>query len=239
MWMIALSFLVGSVWTLECFKYSCNADKLSKDVCAIWNDQSIELTMCEGSKVCQLPSTMDDTGRCMDKNSIANRLPGEYCDNSRQCRSRKCSSSLCVGVAENKPCTTHEDCDIELYCNSGVCASPTSACSAEAKCKSNEFCVDGVCRGYGLVQAGEEAKVPALCESYYVEEGKCAAGPKVVGNRLVTKNETDKPLCNYTRGEGMVSGPSICGMNENTTTEYCPLGRGDLKFDAVLFLLSK
>eukprot|EP00826_Nyctotherus_ovalis_P033919 TRINITY_DN2772_c0_g1_i5.p1 TRINITY_DN2772_c0_g1~~TRINITY_DN2772_c0_g1_i5.p1 ORF type:complete len:238 (+),score=16.29 TRINITY_DN2772_c0_g1_i5:100-813(+) len=237
--MIVLSFLIGSVWMLECFNYSCNIDKLNGNVCAIWNDYQIELTMCEGSKVCQLPSSMDDTGRCIDKSSITNRLPGEYCDTSNQCRSRNCNCNLCIGIAENGSCTTHEDCDIELYCNSGVCASPTHACSAEAKCMSNEFCVDGVCHGYGLVKVREKAKVPALCESYYVEEGKCATGPKVVGNRSMPKNETGKNLCSYTGGKGLVEGSSICGMNENIRTEYCPLGRGDLKFDAVSLFLTR
>ena len=231
--LILVLSLTDIAWGFKCMKYTCDNNVLENGTCAILNYNIIQLNMCENPKTCILPSSKEVTGICAKKNDIKNRLAGEYCNEANQCRGGVCKENVCVGVNVNETCTVDEDCDVELYCKSNHCTQPNENCFFNEKCKSNQFCVNGKCKNYGKLGIGKTAEVPALCSTYYIKDGKCEMGPSRIDKQTYDckNNSQNHYVCKYDNNETRFC---ICGMNQYGKL-YCPPGRGELKYDEVLF----
>ena len=202
-------------------------------MCAVWDNTTINLTMCKTDNICRIPYETNNKGICTHKYEYPTRVPGEYCYNSTQCLyGNKCEDNICRGKTEGT-CITHGECDIGYYCRKRVCTKHTLECNNEMLCDSNRVCNNSKCVIIGKIKDGENAEVPAACRSYYVKKGKCMKGPKLAAS-------FENGICKYKiegpNGTDYFFDSAVCNLN-STGTNFCPLGVGDRDLEHVIFTL--
>ena len=199
---------------------------------------------------CYKEPTFIEHSYCTLHNFVPYLFPGEYCERVHQddpitnksreytgCNKGNCDKwNLCNAHEINDSCSSDADCNEELYCNShNICKETIKngkKCSMNEhdieKCESNSFCYEGFCRRYGEFKIGIGATVPAVCETFYIHEKKCAVGPKLQGGYECPESRK----CLYKIGEKTFTEPCICGENDEGR-KYCQPGKGDINIKPV------
>jgi len=232
-------FFIDPEEALKCARYECN-DNMADEVCLIIEDGfKYSLRKCSSeNKVCDHYNMTKDGTLCSDYYTKSNYLPGEYCINHSECHSGECDK-ICKGKLEGDSCTTHEECHTGLYCekkeSTSVCSKTKTvneACDENKRCAWNLVCnSDNKCIHKGSKKDGDTAGSPEECESFYIEDSKCAKGPTFVEKKLVS----NEYKCSY-KGTKDFDTPAKCGRNSEGTM-HCNLGRGDVDMKPVSFKL--
>ena len=211
----------------NCFKYNCIENATNTDICMSSNKNVLFLTTCKEGFKC----TLSGSELAMCKNSYYLRnLAGEYCDDNEYCSfGLQCVNNICRGKSAPELCQLDSECDAELYCFKGKCTSPTNNCSEDGtKCKSNEFCANGTCTIIAQLPNGKDSNFPAACKSYFVLGNKCEDGPKY------KKNINNSETCFYEINKKEYNDSGMCKKSEDGG-RFCPLGKGDINIDNVIF----
>lgn len=232
-----IAILALHATAIECPAYKCD-ETLKDKQCAIKLETEVKLKVCTGkNEICPLPANIDDESYCTNTTGT-NLLPGDYCTVATQCLSGNCAkSSVCVGKAEEAECKSDAECDVGLYCDGKKCVKTAlfgEACSDVIKCDPAAICHDSVCVARAQLAAGDNSAVPALCQTFYVNEGKCVKGPTFAGK---SKDCPAEGFCDYTFNGKTEQRACVCGKSEKTAG-YCELGHGDVSLDDVIYSIS-
>lgn len=108
---------------------------------------------------CQL-NDAKERGICQPKPRL-NFLPGFKCENNTDCLSNNCfNHTVCQGLPEGAQCSSHQYCDVGLFCNSGnkcqLQKDLNSPCFHDVECVNNAGCYKGFCTQYLSLPKGEE-----------------------------------------------------------------------------------
>ena len=226
-----------------CDVYSCA--KLEGDICARVNQTDsrlyFEFQTCPESKVCDL-HLGTEPDHCNAFYTTPSKYPGEYAANETECfggiydKEKK----ICLGKKLNDTCSGDIDCGPKLFCSSQICVPALKegeACGAAAKCDAHLVCNKGNCTKVGSLKEDIEASAPAACKSFYIMNGRCHEGPK-----LLTSNgkKAEEPIecpgdCTYTLNGTNHSSSCICGKTE-FGRPFCTPGKGDVDITDVIFV---
>ena len=154
--------------TLTCNKYECAPSTMAQtnSTCVqaqngtnyLWICTPLESTFCNTTSMkCQAKPLV----------TLAPSWPGEACSTTapvQPCQFGTCQAGKCKGVLTGGPCTTHDQCDIGLRCNStGVCAPQVVAgamgCLSQYDCVNSAECnetsaASGTCIAYSSLAVG-------------------------------------------------------------------------------------
>ena len=226
-----------------CENYTCSGlvgEECSKmDV--INGVTTFHLSPCNDSKICSIHFA-SKPDLCSINSTQASRYPGEICKDNVDCFSGKCEGKLCVGVEFNGSCSEDLDCGPGLYCNdTGVCdltKNATENCTRIEECTPSAICNLGKCVQIGSLLLNDSATAPAACASFYVENGKCSSGPKLVRGLNDSKTGPIKcpGMCKYMKSNDIDSYemPCQCGMTE-LGLSFCNPGKGESDIHLVRF----
>eukprot|EP01022_Parablepharisma_sp_SALTPOND_P016478 TRINITY_DN241_c0_g1_i1.p1 TRINITY_DN241_c0_g1~~TRINITY_DN241_c0_g1_i1.p1 ORF type:complete len:468 (+),score=34.89 TRINITY_DN241_c0_g1_i1:878-2281(+) len=223
---------------LQCPKYICKKEEVEENkVCAVQTIESVMMRLCKSGEVCPTPAGLEEESLCTRKEDLKTALPGEYCDKDSQCIYGTCKGSVCVSKGKGEACKHDEECNVGLYC-SGECTPVVSKgdnCTASTKCDPNTFCYEGVCTLYAQFENGANATIPAVCKSYYIQDGKCHPGPvlRYENNTCPTNNS-----CYYTAGDKEIYEPCVCGK-VSSGEGFCSPGKGEASLKDVSYFFIK
>lgn len=244
-WIIVPLMAALALARINCPIYNCELNFANKESCYrqsyINGNISLQLHSCLDNKVCDIQQSSSDAeqGTCAKAYSAPISYPGEYCRNSSECYSTQCVNSTCVGLSKDSACVSDADCAAGLYCLSATCQPALKegeACDATHRCMSNLVCDSGSCVLIGSRKVGTIASMPGACETMYVFNGKCAAGPTLKTSVGLT-NSPEDGQCVYAFSEGKtITKEPTCGMTSKGKT-FCNPGIGDVKIANVLSLL--
>lgn len=217
-------------------------EKLESSVCARMevkdNVPHIALKDCaEG--VCAF-SQENYGGQCVEYRG--GLYPGEKCGRAEECISGKSANEHCTGEAIGTGCTDDAICESGSYCDekTKVCTAVVEEngdCSGGQQCSVGLMCDGTKCVRMFSIEKDKDSPLPALCETFYIRNGKCADGP------LLKRKEGDSgegPVgcteeCTYEYKEAPTDGYStkcVCGKSD-TETLYCNPGIGEIDFGNV------
>ena len=226
---IGLVVIIAShVGALECLKYAC-ASKLNKpNMCASINSSLALLSPCsDDNTYCPISFNVEDEVFCSAKHKSAVLYPGEYCTTNEECLSKTCTKNLCAGKAEAEACDSDADCNAGLGCVSNVCAKLGGVgdeCNDNKRCDASTVCHNGNCTRFGSIENGNAATIPAVCKSFFLKNGNCAAGYKRVGD-----DKCNNDVCNYTNQADSYLDSCACGRTSDSNA-FCPPGKGDADY---------
>lgn len=218
-------------------KYVCG--NLHNDTCSEVNDDTITLKVCDNSKLCDFHPE-NKSNNCVQ--FVKNRYPGEYCDYSKECINGACVKNHCF-INDTNSCEYNEHCNANYFCNSEKKCSKVAGDGdncASSKCDVGLVCLTNkngtkTCVKIGSLSLGNDSSSPAACRTYYVVDGKCAEGPKLLGfnenNRLPTKC---KENCTYTIGSNKYITSCVSEKSADATL-LCNPGIGDIDASKVMF----
>ena len=214
---------------IQCPIYGCSTTISDHNTCATWNFDGIHFNKCSKGKTCLIPSGFEEKSYCVDTESLPSLLPGSNCQNSHQCLyNGECVKSVCQGKNSGQNCKTNKECDVDMYCKSGICTHVTNSCNQGEPCASDRRCYKGNCIIIGQLDNGQPSDNPELCKSYYIVDGKCQIGPKLIGNGICPKDSN----CIYNLNGVKITQSCLCSKSANGK-KYCPLGIGDHDLSAV------
>ncbi len=208
------------------------------------------LNPCNYSQSCNLSLAIDSTDSCTDLHSPPSRYPGESCDAASECLGgRPCFQGFCLGKRVTEVCDRDEDCGPGLHCvvstdYPGVCLPMmglNETCDQGERCNVFLTCNNGICQKIGALGIGQPATNAMACDSFYIENGLCAVGPKLrrkkgkeVNNNATGPEECGpEGICEYfTQSGSNLSAPCQCGKTESGKA-FCNPGRGDLDMTPV------
>ena len=101
-----------------------------------------------------------ERGICQPKPRL-DFLPGFKCENNTDCLSNNCfNHTVCQGLPVGAQCSSHQYCDVGLFCNSGnkcqLQKDLNSPCFHDVECVNNAGCYKGFCTQYLSLPKGEE-----------------------------------------------------------------------------------
>jgi len=225
-----------------CLTYNCSTDPVDVgEVCATQHINGLKLNKCKENYVCE-SIEYDNPSTCV-KLKVSNHslLPGEKCNESNQCISNDCNKNgsihVCKGWPIGKSCEFTAQCDTGSYCKNKRCAKTGDGCDEKGEgCSADQICIkkDKKCVRIASKKNDEISSVPAECESYYHENGKCVEGPRLTN--LHTR-ECEEHECRYLVGNKEIKTPCVCAKNDKVN-KSCPPGRGDIDTKAVMLVLT-
>jgi len=248
--LILLLFAIGLATVAQaCSKY-LDGKELKEGVCLKKKDDSDDILVkaCTASKIC-LVDGLETKGDCVDPPDVTNRLPGELCDNEKQCLSGICSNGKCKGLEAGKECKELKYCDPGLKCDKKdpasqkVCLEPSTSgqdCNSYLDCVVPLRCVGGKCVTIGSLDNDKEAKDALACKSYYLGKKKddnlidvCAEAPKLEGQTGPLKEPkkcNNNTNCKYNHPD--IKDGCLCGKTANGG-KYCKAYPGDFNLEKV------
>ncbi len=229
----------------QCPKYVCNSE-LPTGTCLLkreqWGSLIFELNQCELGQVCDIYD-MDLEAKCSSNYSHPLKYPGEVCTVDSECTSSVCNNStkICTGRREKEACQTDIDCHAGMYCSPApakICLQTRKEgekCSLHERCAPYLVCSRGECVLQASLENGADADVPAACKSFFINNGKCSAGPSL---KRLPDDPTEGPIpchdnrCVYISAVGQTefSEPCQCGHLESGEP-LCAPGVGDFSFE--------
>eukprot|EP00826_Nyctotherus_ovalis_P049511 TRINITY_DN5998_c0_g1_i12.p1 TRINITY_DN5998_c0_g1~~TRINITY_DN5998_c0_g1_i12.p1 ORF type:complete len:253 (+),score=56.56 TRINITY_DN5998_c0_g1_i12:267-1025(+) len=218
-------------------------DKVCARMEAKDNVLHISLKECTG-KIC-IFSQETYGGRCVEY--FSGLYPGEKCEKPEECLTGKSKDGFCAGETIGTSCTGDVICESGSYCDnkSKVCTAVVAEsgdCSGGQECSVGLMCDGTKCVKMFSIEKGKESALPALCETFYIREGKCADGPFL---KRKDGDPSEEPTvcieeCNYEYKEAPTQGYSTkcaCGKSDKETL-YCNPGIGEINFDNVFSLIN-
>lgn len=198
--------------------------------------ETFYLNPCKSNQFCNTSSSYPY--KCANLAYAFPRLPGQYCNENKDCRNLKCGNGVCIGLKEDESCDNDANCDTGLFCKwTTIDSVTTKKCTIIPKrgencpynrCGSLSACLDNRCIKLGSLNIGENSNSPYLCKSLYTHNGKCQTGYK-----LLHPAKTDGPpictdRCLYKDGaSNSLDIPCQCGHSQTGKT-YCPILEGDI-----------
>lgn len=235
--------------TSTCPSYSCAPVKTSKPQtksCILAASSSdYYLWPCDSGMSCNFTSTTCNT----TTTSVELSYAGESCTTSANCYLSICTNSTCRGLAVNKVCTSHEQCDTGLRCYYGNNTCQTQLTVGQSGCKSYLDCVNwascnttsgslaqSTCISYGSVPLGSYVSDCSGSFSYMCALGACTKTslftnigvcvyPPISTYTLPKTCKKDTDCTGGWNGQTVTS-KCVCGYNVNGTS-YCQPFIGD------------
>jgi len=246
--------------SLSCPKYAC-ATTLPSGACIYLVNNTHSLAPCTDPLKPYCNTTLSGSVSICQAAPLPAPIKsyvGQFCNTTVTCAFGTCSNEVCVGKAQGKSCTSHNECGVGLYCAGTACI-PVLRVGVEG-CKKDEECElkagcnllmgsqRGVCEAYfslgeGAIATDCASSRSKLCKSGVCKtvEGKlakqsyCIAAPTLDGALPLTC--TEHANCTGTSRPWTYPGLCSCGLNP-TGTAYCSLFPGDLPYQLALSSLS-
>lgn len=214
----------------------CDKNK-NTDICRSYETFGDVITIsakrCPDGKTCK---GTDYEALCVPNEG---NLPGDRCEEDKQCLSKKCDLLVCAGFKEGYSCSKDEDCDVGLYCsekypNQNKCVQQKgtySECSKDEECKNNAGCFNKLCTKYLSLPIGTnvyEEKNKLYCSSNLVfqyGQGFLCAKSEMKSEFLECPGNVE--YCNYTYNIGTSQDfpyqlPCSCSYTY-PSKKFCPL----------------
>lgn len=237
----------------DCKKYSCAPSSISKQfskscIYTPSGSNQVYLWTCSTSSTTNYCNTT--SGSCQVPPPTTDlSYVGETCKSTSDCYLSSCLKGTCRGLARDKPCNSHDQCDIGLRCDTKSLSCQPQIYTGEPGCRSYYDCVNwatcnstynslnGVCIAYHTVPNGKTvtdcvSSFSYLCESAYCVSKFSLGKIGICSDPPVSLNLLPKSCSTNLDCPGIVAGKSVnsecaCGYN-SLALSYCSPFIGDL-----------
>ena len=236
---------------ITCANYTCASTALAAGTCISLVKNVYSLSLCTDPLKPYCSTTLTNgvsTCQAAPTPAVVQAYVGQYCNTTITCAYGTCTNAVCVGKAQGKTCTTHDECDVGLRCAGMLCLpvlrAGESGCTKDEDCELKAGCnllmgsQKGVCNPYFSVGEGGIATdctngLSNLCASgacitiqgRLSKQSYCINAPAL--NATLPVACTAHSNCTGYSRPWEYAGTCSCGYTA-TGKAYCSLFPGDL-----------